>query len=74
MVQIKALSTPECQEGVPSQGGQRREEHRVVHHDQENIIKDSFKRSVKVDIGGRNKSYDDSVKLKRTEMDPFRLG
>ena len=21
-----------------------------------------------------NKSYDDSVKLKRTEMDPFRLG
>ena len=23
---------------------------------------------------GFNKSYDDSVKLKRTEMDPFRLG
>ena len=34
MVQRGALSTPECQEGVPSQGGQWREEHRVVHHDQ----------------------------------------
>ena len=32
MVQREALSTPECQEGVPSQGGQQREEHRVVHH------------------------------------------
>ena len=26
MVQREALSTPECQEGVPSQGGQQREE------------------------------------------------
>ena len=26
-VQREALSTPECQEGVPSQGGQQREEH-----------------------------------------------
>ena len=25
-------------------------------------------------INSNNKSYDDSVKLKRTEMDPFRLG
>ena len=32
MVQIEAQSNPECQEGVPSQGGQRIEEHRVVHH------------------------------------------
>ena len=32
MVQIEAPSTPECQEGVPSQGGQHREEHSVVHH------------------------------------------
>ena len=31
MVQIEAPSTPECQEGVPSQGGQHREEHSVVH-------------------------------------------
>ena len=35
MVQIEAPSTPECQEGVPSQGGHQREEHRVVHHVQE---------------------------------------
>ena len=35
MVQIVALSTPECQEGVLSQGGQLREGHRVVHHVQE---------------------------------------
>ena len=34
MVQIEAPGTPECQDGVPSQGGQQREEHRVVHHDQ----------------------------------------
>ena len=26
------------------------------------------------DQNKNNKSYDDSVKLKRTEMDPFRLG
>ena len=32
MVQIEALSTPECQEGVPSPGGQHEEGHRVVHH------------------------------------------
>ena len=32
MVQIEAPSTPDCQEGVPSQGGQHREEHSVVQH------------------------------------------
>ena len=32
MVQIEALSTPECQEGVACQGGQLKEKHRVVHH------------------------------------------
>ena len=32
MVQIEAPNTPECQEGVPSQGGQHREEHSVDHH------------------------------------------
>ena len=32
MVQIEASSTSECQKGVPSQGGQHREEHSVVHH------------------------------------------
>ena len=35
MVQVEASSTPECQEGVPSQGGHQREEHRVVHCVQE---------------------------------------
>ena len=35
MVQIEAPRTPECQKGIPSQGGQCREEHRVVHHVQE---------------------------------------
>ena len=40
MVQREALSTPECQEGVPSQGGQQREEHRDVHQ-----VQDTFKRS-----------------------------
>ena len=34
MVQKEAQSTSECQEGVPSQGGEEREEHGVVHHDQ----------------------------------------
>ena len=32
MVQIEALIIPECQEGVLSQDGQQREEHRVVQH------------------------------------------
>ena len=32
MVQMEALSTPDSQEGVQSQGGQQREEYRVVHH------------------------------------------
>ena len=32
MIQIEAPSTPGCQDGVPSQGGQEREEHRVVQH------------------------------------------
>ena len=35
MVQVEAPSTPECQEGVPSQGGHQKEEHGVVHHVQE---------------------------------------
>ena len=30
--EVEAPSTPECQEGVLSQGGQHREEHSVVHH------------------------------------------
>ena len=29
MVQVEAPSTPECQEGVPRQGGQSSEEHKV---------------------------------------------
>ena len=41
MVQIEAPSTPECQEGVPSQGGQHREEHSVVHHVQVEHYHDS---------------------------------
>ena len=32
MVQIEALSTSECQEGVPSPGGQLEEGHKVVCH------------------------------------------
>ena len=35
MVQVEAPSTPECQEGVPSQGGHQREEQRVVQRVQE---------------------------------------
>ena len=35
MVQIEAPSTPGCQEGILRQGGQHREEHRVVNHVQE---------------------------------------
>ena len=35
MVQIEAPSTPGCQDSIPSQGGQHREEHRVVHRIQE---------------------------------------
>ena len=42
MVQRETLSTPECQEGVPSQGGQQREEHRVVHYDQEEHYQGQF--------------------------------
>ena len=34
MFQREAPSTPEWQEGVPSQGGQHREEHSEVHHAQ----------------------------------------
>ena len=33
MVQIEAASTPECHRGVPSPGGQREEENRVIHFD-----------------------------------------
>ena len=43
MVQIEAPRTPECQEGIPSQGGQRREEHRVVHHVQEEHYQGNLK-------------------------------
>ena len=32
MVQVEGQSTTECQEVVLSQGGQHREEHRVVNH------------------------------------------
>ena len=35
MVQVEAPSTPKCQEGVPSQGGHQRKEHRVVLQVQE---------------------------------------
>ena len=35
MVQIEAPSTPGCLDSIRSQGGQRREEYRVVHHIQE---------------------------------------
>ena len=34
-VHIEATRTPECQEGIPSQGGHQREEQRVVHRVQE---------------------------------------
>ena len=34
-VQVEAPSTPECQEGIPSQGGHQREEQRVVQRVQE---------------------------------------
>ena len=34
MVQKKALSTSQCQEGVPSQGGQLREKYRVVQKEE----------------------------------------
>ena len=43
MVQIEAPSTPECQEGVPSQGGQHREEHSVVQHVQVEHYQGQFK-------------------------------
>ena len=42
MVQIEALSTPECQEGVPSQGGQLEGEHEVVHYVQEEYYQRHF--------------------------------
>ena len=38
MVQIEAPRTPECQKAIPSQGGQCMEEHRVVHHVQEEVF------------------------------------
>ena len=46
MVQIEALSTPECWEGDPSPAGQWEEEHRVflhfqVEHYQEKSINQS---------------------------------
>ena len=42
MVQIEGPSTPKCQEGVPSQGGQHTEENRVVHHVQEEHYQGNF--------------------------------
>ena len=54
MVQIEALSTPDCQEGVPSQGGQHREEHSVVHHVQVPLSV-AMVSKVKVDLEGKNK-------------------
>ena len=42
MVQIEAPSTPECQEGILSQSGQRREGDRVVHHVQEEHYQGNF--------------------------------
>ena len=55
MVQIKAPSTPECQEGVPSQDGQHREEHRVVHHVQVEPLSVAMVSKVRVDLEGKNK-------------------
>jgi len=43
MVQIEAPRTPECQKGIPSQGGQHKEEHRVVHHVKEEHYQGNFK-------------------------------
>ena len=44
MVHIEAQSTPECQKGVQSTGGQQEEENLLVHHAmiKENIIKEKF--------------------------------
>ena len=39
MVRIEAPGTPECQEGISSQGGQWWEEDTVVHYVQEEHIK-----------------------------------
>ena len=54
MVLIEAPSTPECQGGVPSQGGQHREEHRVVHHVQVEPLSVAMVSKVKVDSRGKN--------------------
>ena len=43
MVQIEALSIPECQEGIPSQGGQLWEEDGVVNHVQEEHYQGNLK-------------------------------
>ena len=43
MVQIEAPRTPECQEGIPRQGGQCREEDGVVHHVQEERYQGNIK-------------------------------
>ena len=45
------MSTLECQEGVPSQGGQQREEHRAVQHVQVEHFEGHFK-SVRVIVTG----------------------
>ena len=42
-VQIEAPNTPECQEGVTSQGGQQREEHRVIQQVQVEHYEGLFK-------------------------------
>ena len=42
MVQLEAPSTPDCQEGIQSQGGQHREEQRAVHHVQDEQYKGNW--------------------------------
>ena len=60
MVQIEALSTLVCQEGVPSQGGQQREEQRLVHHDQVEHYQGQF---YKVSKGGHCSSPPSSRRI-----------
>ena len=56
MVQIEAPSTPECQEGVPSQGGQHREEHHGPSCSSRTLSRTVLNGQVdKVDLVGKNK-------------------
>ena len=71
MVQIEAQSTPECQEGVPSQGWQQREEPRVVYHVQVEHYQGLFKRvCVIVSLVGKPESYP----LHNSRLGPLWLG